>query len=203
MEIKINSKAMKAFNGLMLAAIAIILMACSYSKLVDVRWLIGLFMMLGACALGFGWYADEKKDGKLAVRACFYFLFAIVFFTKKYIVFEGYFFALWAMLEGVLLFADGLKAKEEGNNSWALIAGIGALALILGFVATFVVKSAGQIVEEAFMTELQNAFSYRGGAEEIPEPKMSIVVGLSFLAVAVGNILPVLGQITPKIEVKQ
>ena len=203
MEITLSSKWLKAFNGLVLLVVAILLMTCSYMKLSDLRWLIGLVLMLGACVLAIGWYAGAKKDGLMIAKACFYVLFAIVFFTKKHVVFEGYFFALWAMLEGALLFADGLKAKEESNDSWMLTVGVGALAIILGFVAMFTLKSGAEIVEEAFLAELRGAFSYHPKEVEVPEPKMSIVVGISFLAAAVGNIFAVLGQIAPKVEIKK
>jgi uncharacterized membrane protein HdeD (DUF308 family) len=202
MEVTFSSKWIKAFNGLGLVIIAILLMACPFSKLVDLRWLIGLIMIITSCVLLCGWYVGAKKDGKMAAKACLYLLFAIVFFSKKFIIYEGYFFVLWVMLEGLLLVADGVNAKKENNDSWALTIGVGILTLILAFVAAFTVKGAGEIVEEAFMAELQNAFSYRGSVD-VPEPKMAIMVGISFIAAALGNIMAVLGQNVPKIEVKK
>lgn len=170
MEIKLDSKLFKAVNGLLLFAIALIMMINS------IGWLIGLFAMFGAFALCAAWFFDGKKDCKLATTAAIYFLFSIVFFAKEGIAFDQFFFGLWAVLEGALLVFAGLKAKEEKDNLWIVALCLGAMAILFGFIGSFLIASA----------ELSGSF----GSGLSLKMKMSPVSGLAMLFVALGYIFP-------------
>lgn len=147
MEIKLDSKLLKAVSGLFLFAISIILMA---AKDVDIHWLIGLFLMFGAFATCGAWFLDDKKDFAAAVKAGFYFLFAIVFFAKAEAMIMGYyFFILWAMIEAGLVCLDGCKKYEEKANFWFVYAGLAALAILLAFIGCFAIE--GVLVGLALM----------------------------------------------------
>jgi len=138
MEIKLDSKLLKAVSGLFLFAISIILMAADDIK---IHWLIGLFLMFGAFANCGAWFLDGKKDFATAVKAGFYFLFAIVFFAKaEALAFGYYFFVLWAMIEAGLVCLDGCKKYEEKANFWFVYAGLAALAILLAFIGSFAIE---------------------------------------------------------------
>lgn len=138
MEIKLDSKLMKACSGLFLFAISIILMAANDIK---IHWLIGLFMMFGAFANCGAWYLDGKKDFAAVVKACFYLMFAIVFFAKVEALILGYyFFVLWAMIEAGLVCQDGCKKYEEKDNFWFVYVGLAVLSILLAFISCFVLE---------------------------------------------------------------
>lgn len=174
MEIKLNSKLLQAANGLMLFAIAIILMACDIMKLYDLNWLVGLFLLFGAAALGFGWFLD-KKDCRLATVACFYALFAIIFFANHASV-APLFLAALAMVDAGVVIADSFKLKEENANLWFLPACLAALVVVLGFISCLVYK-------ELFFKET--------------------LVGVAFLFLALAHIAPFCLGFLPKIEIKK
>ena len=179
MEVKLNSKLLQAANGLMLFAIDIILMACEISKLTDdFHWLPALFLLFGAAALCGVWFMDQKNL-KPATIACFYVLFAIVMFANKTVMVQPIVFAVWAMIEGGLVVANGLKLKEENFELWFVPACLGALAVLLGLIACFV------------MNENFYAKMLFGGAK-------MILVGLSFLFVALAQIAPFCLDFLPK-----
>lgn len=137
MDIKLDSKLMKACSGLFLFAISIIMMALKDPSL---HWLIGLFLMFGACATCYAWLLDNKKDFAVALKAGFYLLFAIVFFAKVEALIVGYyFFILWTMIEAGLLCMDGCKKYEEKASFWFVYAGFAALAILLAFVGCFAI----------------------------------------------------------------
>jgi len=170
MEIKLDSKLMKAVNGLLLFAIALIMMINS------INWMIGLFLLIAACAQGVGAYLD-KKDCKLATSACLYFLFAIVFFAKMGIAYDPFFLGLWVMIEGALLASAGFKAKEEKDALWMVPACLGAMAILFAFISCFLDPTLGAT---------GNLFS--GGISL--KVKMSPVGGIALLFVALGYIFP-------------
>ena len=200
MELKLDAKLMKAVNGLMLFAISLILMAANIEKLGDIHWLIGLFLMFGACSLCTAWFYDGKKDMALALRACFYFLFAIVFFAKKEIVMDAHFFLLWGMIEAALVVYAGLQEKEAKGSYWYVNAGFGALALFLAFIGCFVAKNGAEILADAIQNAFASAFS-GGGDSSIPH--LSLLVGLPLMIVALANIFPFCENFLPKIEIKK
>ena len=173
MQLKLDSKLLKAINGLFFVAIALTLMINSTG------WAIGLFMMLGACALGYASYL-EKCDLKLAAIALLYFLFAIVFFAKDGMELNFIFIAAWAAIEGALLAIDGMKAKEEKAAFWYVPVCLGALAILFGFIQSF--------VEPTFSVDM-----FAGSI------KTKIILGgLAFLFVAIGRIFPLCEQFLPK-----
>ena len=200
MEIKLDSKLFKAVNGLFLFAISLILMAANVDKLGDIHWLIGLFLMFGACSLCAAWYFDGKKDMPLALRACFYLLFAIIFFAKKEIVMDAHFFLLWGMVEAALIVYAGLQAKDAKDNYWFVAAGFGALAILLAFIGCFVAKTGVELVENAVVDAFASAFTGRGGEPSIPH--LSPMVGLPLMIVALANIFPLCAQFLPKCELQ-
>jgi len=173
---------MKAISGLMLFAIALIIMINS------IHWLVGLFLMLAAAAQGFGAYLD-KKDCKQATVACLYFLFAIVFFVKEGIASDMFFFGLWGMLEGILLAFFGWKLKQENANLWFVPACLGCLAVLLAFISCFL---------EPSVINLTGNF-YTGLSVNL---KVSPVAGIAFIFVALGQIFPMCAGCLPKCEIK-
>ena len=204
MELKLDAKLMKAVNGLMLFAIAIIYMATDLMKMVPsegegseyIGWLPGLFLIFGACALCYGWFIDGKKDCVLATRACFYVLLAIVFFANKNVASNSLFILMWGMMEGALLLVDGLKGKEANANLWQVVAGSGALVILLAFIAMMVIN---ETYYQKKMTEMIAA-AMRSGKE--PGTIKMAFEGVVLLFVALGNIFPACANFLPKCELK-
>lgn len=180
MEIKLDSKLMKAVAGLFLFAISIILMAADGGKLAgaawsgNIHWLPGLFMMFMAFAMCGAAYL-EKFDCKLVTRACLYLLFSIVMLAKKGVAADYFFLGLWAALEGVMLVFDGLKAKEAKANLWFVQVCLGALVILFGFISCFM---------------------------ETKGLKLNPMPGIAFLFAALGMIFPVCADFLPKCELK-
>ena len=191
MELKLDAKLMKAVNGLMLFAIAIIYMATSITKLVPqlaekdastIGWLPGLFLLFGACALCAAWFFEGKKDCKMATRAALYVLFAIVIMAKKGVLGSTPLLGMWAVLEGTMLAFDGLNAKEAKANLWFVPACLGALVILFGFIACF--------LDPVLKGDLFNGVI-----------KLHPMVGVAFLFAALGNIFPVCADFLPKFDV--
>ena len=179
MEIKLDSKLMKAVAGLFLFAISIILMAAGADKLAgNLSFLPGLFMMFMAFAMCGAAYL-EKFDCKLVTRAALYLIFSIVMLAKKGPATDYFFLGLWAALEGVMLVFDGLKAKEAKANLWFVQACLGALVILFGFIA-------------CFLTHKVSGFSV----------KLNPMIGIAFLFAALGMIFPVCADFLPKCELK-
>ena len=190
MEIKLDSKLFKACFGLFLFAIAIIFMAADLFKLAgggdgvtNLGWLPGLFLMFGACALCAAWYLEGMKDCKLATRAGLYILFSIVIMAKKGVLGSTPLLGMWAVLEGVLLAFDGLKAKEAKANLWFVPACLGAIVILFGFIACF----------------LDPVVKINGFEATV---KLHPMLGISFLFAALGNIFPMCADFLPKFDVK-
>ena len=201
MELKLDAKLMKAVNGLMLFAIAIIYMATSITKLVPqlaekdastIGWLPGLFLLFGACALCYGWFIDGKKDCVLATRAGFYALLAIIFFANKAVASDTGVLMIWAMMEGALLLFDGFKAKEAKANLWEAVACFGALVIVLAFIALLVIN------ETYYVNKMIDAAK---AGKEIDTIKMTFE-GVVLLFVALGNLFPMCADYLPKCELK-
>lgn len=201
MELKLDAKLMKAVNGLMLFAIAIIYMATSITKWVPVFaekdasmlcWLPGLFLLFGAAALCYGWFIDGKKDCVLATRAGFYVMLAIAFFANKAVASDSLFLMMWAMMEGALLLLDGFKAKEAKANLWEALAGTGLLVIVLAFIAMLVIN------ETYYMNKIIDAAK----ADKEPDTVKMTFEGVVFLFVALGNIFPMCADYLPKCELK-
>ena len=116
MKIELNSKLLQAVSGLFLLAIAIVWMACGPFELYAFSWLPGLFLLLGALSLAGASYLG-KMDGRLATKAVFYLLYAILFFTVDVLIVNVYFVALWAMIEGAWLAQGGAIMRKNGEIS--------------------------------------------------------------------------------------
>lgn len=189
MEIKLDSKLFKACFGLFLFAIAIIFMAADLFKLAgggdgvtNLGWLPGLFLMFGAFALCAAWYFEGMKDCKLATRAALYILLAIVIMGKKTVAINTQLLGMWAVLEGVMLIFDGLKAKDAKANLWFVSACVGAIVVLFGFIACFM----DPVTKKMLYVEVIS--------------KLHPMVGIAFLFAALGNIFPMCADFLPKFE---
>jgi hypothetical protein len=164
------------FNNAMyiLIAIAIIFMACHPGILViKLSWLPGLFLLFGALTLAGASYLD-KMDAKLATKAVFYFLYAILFFAVKGLCVNFYLISLWAMLEAAILIQNALVMKKNAEKNWILPLAVGALIALLSYISYFVGMS------------------------------IFVMIGVTFIFVALGQMLPLVYGYLPKIEfVKQ
>lgn len=194
MEVKLNSKLLQAANGLMLFAIAIILMACDIDKLGKLHWLLGLFLLLGGGALCGAWFMEGRKNLTSAAVAGLYGLFGMVFLAKSGIAMEPYFFILWIMIEGTFIALAGLKQREENADLWYVQAGLGALILLLGFITCFVAKSSIELFVETFAGAFGSAF----GGGKAAGPKMSFLIGFDMILVALGQFVPFCMDFLPK-----
>jgi uncharacterized membrane protein HdeD (DUF308 family) len=137
MKIELNSKLLQAVSGLFLLAIAIVWMACGPFELYAFSWLPGLFLLLGALSLAGASYLG-KMDGRLATKAVFYLLYAILFFTVEALILDYYFLSLWAMIEGAWLVQGAAAMRKNGEKNWFVPVGLGALVVVLAFVNNFV-----------------------------------------------------------------
>jgi hypothetical protein len=164
MKIELNSKLLQAINGLFLFAIAIIFMACHPGILViKLSWLPGLFLLFGALTLAGASYLD-KMDAKLATKAVFYFLYAILFFAVKGLCVNFYLISLWAMLEAAILIQNALVMKKNAEKNWILPLAVGALIALLAYITNFVGMSA------------------------------FVMTGVTFIFVALGQMLPLVND---------
>lgn len=169
MKIELNSKLLQAVNGLFLFAIAIIFMACRPEALwYKLSWLPGLFLLFGALTLAGASYLD-KMDAKLATKAVFYFLYAILFFAVKELCLNFYLISLWAMIEAAILIQNALVMKKNAEKNWILPLAVGALIALLAYITNFVGKSA------------------------------FVMTGVTFIFVVLGQMLPLINDYLPKI----
>jgi hypothetical protein len=171
MKIELNSKLLQAVSGLFLLAIAIVWMACDPFELYAFSWLPGLFLVLGALSLAGASYLG-KMDGRLATKAVFYLLYAILFFTVDVLVVNIYFVALWAMIEGAWLAQGGAIMRKNGENNWFIPICVGALIVVLAFICNYVTSSL-------------------------------VMIGVVFLFVALGQMLPFVNDYLPKIDIEK
>lgn len=134
-----DPKLPKAVFGLMLFAMAIVLMATPLYKFAinDLTWLPALFMLFGGLALGAA--TTMEKRNQTALHACMYLLLSIVMFANKMFLDPAFFLTL-AMAEGAFAVLNGLKLKKANDTLWAPVAGVGALTILLGFIAALVVN---------------------------------------------------------------
>jgi hypothetical protein len=174
MKIELNSKLLQAINGLFLFAIAIIFMACHPGILVIKLSWLPGLFLLFGALTLAGASYLDKMDAKLPIKAVFYFLYAILFFAVKGLCVNFYLISLWAMLEAAILIQNALVMKKNAEKNWILPLAVGALIALLAYITNFVGMSA------------------------------FVMTGVTFIFVALGQMLPLVYGYLPKIEfVKQ
>ena len=138
MEIKLDSKLMKAVYGLMVFVSAICLLAIK-----DPRqyWLVGMFMLFGAIAHCGAWYLDGMKNINMLIKTCFLLVFSIVFISSlEAFVFSYLLFVFWGMLEAAMMLSQKFEAIKAQEGYWFVYAGMILVTLIMGFVGCFVIS---------------------------------------------------------------
>lgn len=174
MKIELNSKLLQAVNGLFLFAIAIVFMACPLDILIIKLSWLPGLFVLFGALALFGASYLDKMDAKLATKAVLYFLYAILFFAVEGLGVNFYLISLWAMLEAAILIQNALVMKKNAEKNWILPLAVGALIALLAYITYFVGISA------------------------------FVVTGVTFIFVALGQMLPLVNDYLPKIElVKQ
>ena len=174
MKIELNSKLLQAVNGLFLFAIAIIFMACNPGILVVKLSWLPGLFLLFGALSLVGASYLDKMDAKLATKAVLYFLYAILFFAVKGLSVDVFLFGLWAILEAAILIQNALVMKKNAEKNWILPLAVGALIALLAFISYFVGMS------------------------------IFVMIGVTFIFVALGQMLPLINDCLPKIElVKQ
>ena len=135
MEIKLDSKLLKAVYGVMVFITSICLLAVNDPRQI---WIVGLFMLFGAFALCGAWFLDGRKDLNLLMKSCFVLLFAVVFMSSLEAFIAGILlFLFWGMLEAAMMLNRKLEAIKAQEGYWFVYAGMICLTLLLGVIACF------------------------------------------------------------------
>jgi hypothetical protein len=174
MKIELNSKLLQAINGLFLFAIAIVYMACHPGILIVKLSWLPGLFLLFGALTLAGASYLDKMDAKLATKAVLYFLYAILFFAVKGLSVDVFLIGLWAMIEAAILIQNALVMKKNAEKNWILPLAVGALIALLAYISYFVGMS------------------------------IFVMIGVTFIFVALGQMLPLVYGYLPKIEfVKQ
>ncbi|MBP5497732.1 MAG: DUF308 domain-containing protein [Bacteroidales bacterium] len=146
-----STKIWLVISGILLVALGILCIAKPAATLFATAWLIGCFTLFsGISKLVFTFRTERflPNSGTRMLSSLLQILIGILFLCNNIFVAISIpiVFALWVLVEGVIIFIESFDFKKVGFGYWWLLMILGILVAALGVLGLYNVEVTGNIV---------------------------------------------------------